>query len=463
MEAAAPVANGNQILTMVGGIQVVVPKEIRHLTTFVLKEQGDWFEQEIKFLRGVIKPGMNVIDIGANYGMYTLTFARGIGHDGHLWAFEPAQTTADLLRQSIDLNKFNNVTLLQKGLSDREGEATFYHSPNSELNTLHPTDKSVPTETISLTTVDQCMKQYKWPDIDFIKLDAEGEESKILDGSSNLLNSMSPLIMFELKHAKQVNLPLIEQFGKIGYQTYRLMPGVKTLVPFDPKQPHDSYLLNLFCCKPDRARKLADEGVLIEAFEPLEVSVKGAGRSYISSLPYSKLVVEDADDTVDHQVEDMLDYYVTSMLQKVDQGQRVACLMKALQISTALTRRGVSSEICPIEIAASHARIAHDAGMRQRGVSILLQAISSNQGVTRLQLKLPFLPARKRYDRIDPGNRLNRWLVSSVVELWVMDHAFSSYFTAGKALPALQRLTTLGFVNPAIRRRYNLVSKLKLK
>ena len=80
------------------------------MTTFILLEQNDWFEDEIKFIRHFIKPGMSVVDIGANYGLYTLTIADLLGNSGKIWAFEPTEATSDCLRESISFNKFNNVS-----------------------------------------------------------------------------------------------------------------------------------------------------------------------------------------------------------------------------------------------------------------------------------------------------------------------------------------------------------------
>ena len=93
------------------------------MTTYVLQEQRDWFEDEIKFVRHYIKPGMRIIDIGANYGLYTLSLAKILGNSGKIWAFEPTKATADYLEDSISNNNFTNIKLIRSGLSDRMGKA----------------------------------------------------------------------------------------------------------------------------------------------------------------------------------------------------------------------------------------------------------------------------------------------------------------------------------------------------
>ena len=105
---------------MVDGIKVVVPDSLDLITPYVLREQLDWFEDEIRFLRRMLQPGQQIVDIGANYGVYTLSIAKVVGSSGHVWSFEPAATTAALLNQSIAANNFDQVTLEQCALSEKE-------------------------------------------------------------------------------------------------------------------------------------------------------------------------------------------------------------------------------------------------------------------------------------------------------------------------------------------------------
>jgi len=150
-------------ITIVGDIKVTVPASTKYMTTFILQEQGDWFEDEISFVRQFIKPGMRVIDIGANYGLYTLTMAGILGDTGKVWAFEPTAATAACLRESIEKNGFSNVELIQAGLSDHAGKSELFTSPNSELNSLTEGSSGMGhCEVIRLSTLDQCRQEYGW-------------------------------------------------------------------------------------------------------------------------------------------------------------------------------------------------------------------------------------------------------------------------------------------------------------
>src|SRR5438105_44340 len=96
----------NITLELVDGVRVVVPDSLEQITTYVLQEQRDWFEDEIRFLRRLIQPGQKAIDIGANVGVYALTLARLVGPTGRIWAFEPASATANLLAAGVAANNF---------------------------------------------------------------------------------------------------------------------------------------------------------------------------------------------------------------------------------------------------------------------------------------------------------------------------------------------------------------------
>jgi len=253
-------------LALVDGVRVIVPDSLNLITTYVLREQEDWFEDEIKFLRLLLQPAQRVIDIGANYGVYTLSMAKLVGSAGRVWAFEPASKTASLLAASIAANNFGQVVLEQSALSSEKGTAQLSLNDNSELNALvYDHGCNDETETVDITTLDECLEARDWQEIEFLKLDAEGEEANILRGGIHFFSKESPLVQYEVKAGAELHMELVQAFTELGYNSYRLVPGLNLLVPFDDKEPVDGYLLNLFSCKPDRAAKLADRGFLVDA------------------------------------------------------------------------------------------------------------------------------------------------------------------------------------------------------
>ena len=136
-------------LTLTDGVRIVVPDSLNLITPYVLIEQQDWFEDEIRFLRRLLVPGQKVIDVGANHGIYTLSMAKAVGPTGSVWAFEPASGCAALLAQGIAANKFDHVIVERSALSSQCGTGCLALNDHSELNALvRPENVATASETV---------------------------------------------------------------------------------------------------------------------------------------------------------------------------------------------------------------------------------------------------------------------------------------------------------------------------
>ena len=70
--------------------------------------RGRYEQDEIRFVRGVLKPGDSAIDVGGHIGFFTMQMAAAVGPDGRVYAFEPLDANADLLERSIAENRFGD-------------------------------------------------------------------------------------------------------------------------------------------------------------------------------------------------------------------------------------------------------------------------------------------------------------------------------------------------------------------
>lgn len=442
------------------GITLHVPASLALMTPYVLLEQEDWLEDEISFVRNLLKPGMNVIDIGASYGVYTTTMAKRIGPQGRLWAIEPARATMELLQQSVETNHLDNIQLIQAALSDHDGSATLNHSANSELNAL-ASEVGATGETIVLRTLDSCAGDLGWRDIDFIKLDVEGAEANVVTGGMAFLQRESPLIMYEVKHENRINLDLIAHFSRLGYASYRLVPGLALLAPFDTDNLVDPYLLNLFCCKPDRADALARAGLLVRDLdppcpEPLDESM---WFSHLTRMPYAKpfsavwLETAEHSDSADWQrYRNVLNLYAQAHTPALAPTQRFSSLQQCVLQAIELARNNGS-----FARLATLARVAAEFGARELAVEALQTIEAQPQGASPWALNEPFLPVCARFDSIDPGPDTQYWIRASVLEQLEKLRGYSSYFNGESSLPALQWLNESGFQSAQMERRRQLV------
>jgi len=451
------------VLTQADGVQVVVPDSPDVITSYVLREQLDFFEDELRFVRRLLRPGQKVIDIGANYGVYTLSMAKKVEAAGHVWAFEPASSTARFLEQSIAANGFAQVTLERAAVSSASGTARLYLQRSPELNSImHGESSTVGSETVSLVTLDGCMDRYRWTEIELIKIDAEGEECNIVKGGRRFFADLAPLVQYELrKTAEDINYQLIRDFADLAYRSYRLVPGLNLLVPVHADSPLDPYLLNLFCCKSGRADALAARGVLLRSSDlasagvALELPAGYHWRRTLAHLPYAAPFAsawEEAKATGNSaEVIRALSLYACSR----DHARSPVDRFRALEASYSTLKELCAREPTRLRLA-SLARVAHDFG--ERAVSVnALTLLLANVRQSGVDPGEPFLAPLERFDSIAPEPEPAHWLVAAVLEALEHRERFSSFYAGPKALERLEDIHALGLGSPEMTRRLNLV------
>ena len=180
------------------------------------------------FYQGLIRPGELVFDVGANMGNRSKIF-RAIG--ARVAAFEPQSYCATFLRAAFSGDK--DFTLVQTAMSDCEGEQEMFLSDTHVLSTLNTDwlermrqggrfaeqhwDRS---ETVPLTTLDKAIERFGIPD--FIKIDVEGHELKVIQGLSQ------PVSMLSLEFASESLDSLcacVDHLAGLGPYEFRLSLG----------------------------------------------------------------------------------------------------------------------------------------------------------------------------------------------------------------------------------------------
>ncbi|HCI47684.1 MAG TPA: hypothetical protein DFI00_10355 [Rhodospirillaceae bacterium] len=422
-------------ITIVDDLKVVVPNDLSQMTPFVLLEQEDWFEDEIGFIRKLAQPGVNMLDIGANFGLYTLAMAKAIGGDGRFWAVEPASNTAGFLRRSVAANDFKAIEVLQMALSDSDGDGYLTIESSSELNALAD-GPGANTEQVKLSTLDKLMaEQFGDVQFDFMKIDAEGAESAILKGGKAFFEQQSPLVMYELKHRNQVNTQLIQQFADMGYEPYHLIPGIDVLVPFSLSDEIDGYKLNLFACKSDCADRLVERGFLLKSAEPGEAPavdwddyVAMQGWVVHAGLDFGPWVSGDALPEPDKQLRLALCHWGAAHKADASAADRYAHLKTAMELVSGIPAMNDSAAPGHGLIRLTASRITADLGNRVQRVTWLSDVLRSFS-TGKVLINKPFLAVAERFDDLSPDGQLMNWLGVSLAETIDAKSRFSSFFT----------------------------------
>ncbi|HSP69549.1 MAG TPA: FkbM family methyltransferase, partial [Bryobacteraceae bacterium] len=161
---------------------------------------------EFAFLNSVLKEGMVFVDAGANEGLYSLFAARCVGPSGRVFSFEPSQRELDRLSCNIQLNSLDNVRAVQAALAETPGEtelniACSAHAGHNTLGRLIQQVQLLRTETVSVQTLDGFVAEAGLDRVDLVKLDVEGAERRVLEGSRRVLRKMRPTVLFEASEA----------------------------------------------------------------------------------------------------------------------------------------------------------------------------------------------------------------------------------------------------------------------
>jgi len=144
----------------------------------------------------ILKPGMNVVDAGANLGYYTLLAAKAVGNAGRVWGFEPEPRNFLLMTKSIHASSLHNVEPIQMALSDKPGNGKLYLAPSSEPNAHTLTqDRGVGSLDVPATSLDDFWSAEGAGRLDLLKVHVFGDEPIVLRGSRRVLRESRPMVV----------------------------------------------------------------------------------------------------------------------------------------------------------------------------------------------------------------------------------------------------------------------------
>jgi FkbM family methyltransferase len=219
-----------------------------------------------RVFKALINEGDTVIDIGANVGYFTCLSAKLVGELGSVVAYEPGKDNIYELVQNVKLNRFKNVEIINKALSDYSGDADFWISTkecarHSLIQTNEHNAKTV-------VAVDKLDNHVKYRKVDFIKTDTEGNELPVLIGATKtILNNDNVKLILEVCEPalKACGNSLSELFSYLqvvlGFNSFYMIDDYKDAIKEIrnwQEIKHRKLACNLLCSK----SKLATNGWL---------------------------------------------------------------------------------------------------------------------------------------------------------------------------------------------------------
>ena len=178
------------------------------------------------FLEQRIRPGMRVVDIGANIGLYTLLLSRLVGKCGTVTAIEPDPCNFELLKTNCAFNSVTNVVLHHAAAGASHGSMRLYrslvHSGDSRMVFQQPSRLRQSVE-VEVRTIDELVAGQR---VDFIKVDVQGWEGEVFKGMKEIFARNPGLqISFEywpfgLRAAGCDPIGLLTTLQELGFRIY---------------------------------------------------------------------------------------------------------------------------------------------------------------------------------------------------------------------------------------------------
>ena len=193
--------------------------DLREVIDASLFYSGTFEAEAERTITAMLKPGMTAVDIGANFGYHTFRMARAVGSDGKVIAIEPTEWAFAKLQRNIARNGFKNIRLVKVALGDRDQGPTEVRLQSSYR--LDGTDLST-NEIVPMYTVDTAMTMNDVDRVDFVKMDVDGLEGKVIRGARETLTKHRPMLFFEVTpSAMRANgddpVELVNTLTSLGY------------------------------------------------------------------------------------------------------------------------------------------------------------------------------------------------------------------------------------------------------
>jgi FkbM family methyltransferase len=192
--------NAGQIMISCQGCKFFVdPKDVGIVTH--LLADGVYEQRTTELFKSLLKPGMVVLDIGANFGYYGLIAAQFVGSTGKVYAIEPEPNNFRLLVCNIKLNSFSNLIPLQIAFSAEKGKVTlFLDKTNLGAHSIRQGNviEDGGMVEIETTTLDNFVqRKMEYQRVDLISLDVQGAEGLVLEGADQTLRNNDVKILME--------------------------------------------------------------------------------------------------------------------------------------------------------------------------------------------------------------------------------------------------------------------------
>lgn len=186
---------------------------------FMLYFFGKFEENELLIISKFILNDSIIIDIGANIGIHSMLFSK-LAPNGTIYSFEPSRGTFEILNKNLIFN--NNVIPLNFGIGNSTELMEFYEAEDNAFSSFKDTKRKqiIKLSKVLCIKIDEFINLFKINRIDFIKIDVEGFEQEVIEGMTNVLKNIRPVIFCEIYQGINSNMNPLSTINTIKNYNY---------------------------------------------------------------------------------------------------------------------------------------------------------------------------------------------------------------------------------------------------
>ncbi|SFK33377.1 FkbM family methyltransferase [Methylorubrum salsuginis] len=184
----------------------------------------DYFDHGI-----TVREGDTVIDIGANFGSFTVLAARKVGPTGRVIAFEPNPDVCARLARNVAINALGNVAVRNEAVAGEDGEILLLLQKRSSLTTAYSSIDQRVSEgtrpvTVKAAAITSVLRSVGGP-VALLKIDCEGAEYDIFDGLDHASIAGVRQITMELHTVEgRCEREIVEKLETFGFAVRHASP-----------------------------------------------------------------------------------------------------------------------------------------------------------------------------------------------------------------------------------------------
>lgn len=164
----------------------------------ILRE-GSFEPAELAAALSCVRPGDNVIDVGANIGLFTVPLGLAVAPGGMVVAIEPLPANTRRLGANVAQNDLDTVHIVEAAVGKADGRATLHTARDPAFASLREIVKYRASGDldVALRSLDSLWSELGRPAVALVKIDVEGAELDVLEGARELLATARPVLLIE--------------------------------------------------------------------------------------------------------------------------------------------------------------------------------------------------------------------------------------------------------------------------